>query len=55
MLKVQFAYLIDIAQFLLQSALHFTFWHSILVLRYMGIIFSRTSSCSLVVYLLLLI
>ena len=28
-LKVQLAYLIDFAQFLLQFALNFTFWHSI--------------------------
>ena len=36
--KVQLSYLIDFPQFLLQSALHFTFWHSILVLYYNGII-----------------
>ena len=55
-LEVQLAHLINFAQFLSQSALHFTFWHSILVLHYIGIIiFSRISSCSLAVYLPLLI
>ena len=38
--EVQLAYLVDFAQFLFQSALHFTFWHSILVLYYIGITFS---------------
>ena len=37
-LEVQLAYLINFAQLLSQSALHFIFWHSILVLYYIGII-----------------
>ena len=40
-LQVQLPYLIDFAQFLSQPAFHFTFWHSILVLYYIGITFFR--------------
>ena len=41
MLEVQITYFINFAQFLLQSTLYFTFCHSILVLYYIGIIFSK--------------
>ena len=40
-LALQLAYLIDFAQFLLKSALHFTSWHSILVLYYIRITFFK--------------
>ena len=40
-LEPQLAYLIAFAQFLLKSALHFTSWHSILVLYYIRITFFK--------------
>ena len=53
-LEIQLAYLIDFAKFLLQPVLHFTFqpFQSYTTLESL---FSRISSCSLVVYLPLLI